>query len=244
VNALRAADNRYYSNAYGRFMTPDRYRKSANPNAPQSWNRYAYVVGDPTNNNDPTGLCVIDGVEYPDGGDECPNGTGVTVTGSGDPPPPTPDPDPSDPEPSSTNSTPGDPAGQPNYPSVWTPNCGWIEVTATFNMNNMLSCWISTQQQWQNCYNAVQQQQDAAAISWLEFIDNNYLFFEGIGFTIGAGVGFGLGAGPVGALLGSHIGMLSVDQFHTLIAIALNYYANLSPSPAAVAATCGPKPGN
>ena len=96
---------------------------------------------------------------------------------------------------------------------------------------------------WQNCYKAVQQQQDAAALNWLEFLDNNYLFFEALGGAAGAGFGLGLG-GPLGAYLGAHIGLLSVDQFHTLIAIALTYYANLSPSPAAVAAACGPKPGN
>jgi RHS repeat-associated protein len=51
--------NRYYSNAYGRFMTPDPYQKTAispsDPSSPQSWNRYAYVQGDPVNFSDPSG---------------------------------------------------------------------------------------------------------------------------------------------------------------------------------------------
>jgi RHS repeat-associated protein len=51
--------NRYYSNAYGRFMTPDPYQGNGggpgDPNNPQSWNRYAYTVGDPVNWNDPDG---------------------------------------------------------------------------------------------------------------------------------------------------------------------------------------------
>jgi RHS repeat-associated protein len=55
VSALDYANNRYYNNAYGRFMTPDPYQASANPSAPQSWNRYSYVLGDPVNANDPTG---------------------------------------------------------------------------------------------------------------------------------------------------------------------------------------------
>jgi hypothetical protein len=40
----------------GRFLTPDPYRASGGPAAPQSWNRYAYVEGDPVNRFDPTGL--------------------------------------------------------------------------------------------------------------------------------------------------------------------------------------------
>jgi len=52
--------NRYYSNAYGRFMTPDPYKGRSggpgDPNNPQSWNRYAYVLGDPVNWVDPAGL--------------------------------------------------------------------------------------------------------------------------------------------------------------------------------------------
>lgn len=37
-------------------MTPDPYRPSAQARNPQSWNRYAYTLGDPANRNDPTGL--------------------------------------------------------------------------------------------------------------------------------------------------------------------------------------------
>lgn len=50
--------NRYYSNAYGRFMTPDPYQASGGPTDPQSWNRYAYVNGDPVNTNDTVGLAA------------------------------------------------------------------------------------------------------------------------------------------------------------------------------------------
>ena len=55
-NTDALANNRYYSNAYGRFMTPDPYMASARPMDPGSWNRYNYGVGDPANRNDPTGL--------------------------------------------------------------------------------------------------------------------------------------------------------------------------------------------
>jgi RHS repeat-associated protein len=56
ATGLDYANNRYYSNAYGRFMTPDPYQASGGPNDPQSWNRYAYTRGDPVNRYDPTGL--------------------------------------------------------------------------------------------------------------------------------------------------------------------------------------------
>jgi RHS repeat-associated protein len=56
---LDYANNRYYNNSYGRFMTPDPYKGrsggAGDPNNPQSWNRYAYVVGDPVNLIDPSG---------------------------------------------------------------------------------------------------------------------------------------------------------------------------------------------
>ena len=49
-------NNRYYSNAYGRFMTPDPYQASGGPQDPGSWNRYTYTRGDPVNRRDPRGL--------------------------------------------------------------------------------------------------------------------------------------------------------------------------------------------
>lgn len=69
ATGLDYAMNRYYSNAYGRFMTPDPSWRSVDLKNPQTWNRYAYVVGDPVNANDPAGLDSFD-----DGGDGvCPN---------------------------------------------------------------------------------------------------------------------------------------------------------------------------
>ena len=74
VSSLDYANNRYYSNAYGRFMTPDPSMKSAHLTDPQSWNRYPYVGGDPVNHNDPSGLTTCD-----ENGDNCFDG--VTVNG-------------------------------------------------------------------------------------------------------------------------------------------------------------------
>jgi len=49
-----------YASGYGRFNSPDPYQAKAgganNPSAPQTWNRYTYVVGDPVNLIDPHGL--------------------------------------------------------------------------------------------------------------------------------------------------------------------------------------------
>jgi RHS repeat-associated protein len=52
------ADQRYFSSQTARFLTPDRYRRSARRGNPNSWNRYTYVIGDPVNFNDPRGLCA------------------------------------------------------------------------------------------------------------------------------------------------------------------------------------------
>src|SRR5688572_3496409 len=61
-NGLDYADQRYFSSQIGRFLTPDPYRASATKAEPLSWNRYAYVQGDPVNAYDPRGLqlCVIE----------------------------------------------------------------------------------------------------------------------------------------------------------------------------------------
>ncbi len=52
---VTGTDQRYYAPAYGRFITPDSYGKSANPRRPGSWNRYVYASDDPVNRNDPSG---------------------------------------------------------------------------------------------------------------------------------------------------------------------------------------------
>jgi len=58
-----SADQRYYASAYGRFNTADRLASSAMAGDPGSWNRYAYVGGDPVNRKDPKGLCSQD-IDY------------------------------------------------------------------------------------------------------------------------------------------------------------------------------------
>jgi RHS repeat-associated protein len=50
------ADQRFYASTYGRFNTPDPYKASGSTRDPGSWNRYAYVGGDPVNFGDPSGL--------------------------------------------------------------------------------------------------------------------------------------------------------------------------------------------
>jgi RHS repeat-associated protein len=50
------ADQRWYWPGTGRFTTEDPYEASGGPTEPNSWNRYAYVSGDPVNRNDPKGL--------------------------------------------------------------------------------------------------------------------------------------------------------------------------------------------
>jgi RHS repeat-associated protein len=56
VTGLDYADQRWYAQGQGRFLTSDPYQASAGAGDPASWNRYAYVQGDPTNWIDPRGL--------------------------------------------------------------------------------------------------------------------------------------------------------------------------------------------
>jgi RHS repeat-associated protein len=71
---LDYAQNRYHQPGMGRFLTPDRVNGALAD--PGSWNKYAYVAGDPINYYDPNGLsrigadegdCVIDGLVLPVG---------------------------------------------------------------------------------------------------------------------------------------------------------------------------------
>ena len=57
---LDYADNRYHNPGTGRFMTPDPSMSSMAPRNPLSWNRYAYVLGDPVNLVDKNGLATLD----------------------------------------------------------------------------------------------------------------------------------------------------------------------------------------
>jgi RHS repeat-associated protein len=68
-------DARYYGSSLGRFMSPDPGNAGASLDSPQSWNAYSYVLNNPLNAIDPTGLdCVYlndagTGVDGPNGVD-------------------------------------------------------------------------------------------------------------------------------------------------------------------------------
>jgi RHS repeat-associated protein len=53
---LDYANQRYHAPGFGRFMTADPYMASGGASEPGSWNRYAYVGGDPVNYTDVEGL--------------------------------------------------------------------------------------------------------------------------------------------------------------------------------------------
>lgn len=54
---LDYAQARYYSSVQGRFTSVDPLMRSASVSDPQSFNRYSYVLNDPLNLTDPSGLC-------------------------------------------------------------------------------------------------------------------------------------------------------------------------------------------
>ena len=58
VSGLDYAEQRYYSSAAGRFVTPDPYEGSVKLADPDSWNRYSFVKNNPVNFVDPNGLSV------------------------------------------------------------------------------------------------------------------------------------------------------------------------------------------
>jgi RHS repeat-associated protein len=54
--SLDFAQARYMSSGLGRFMSPDPANAGADFTNPQSWNAYAYVLGNPLGNVDPSGM--------------------------------------------------------------------------------------------------------------------------------------------------------------------------------------------
>jgi RHS repeat-associated protein len=54
---LLYANQRYLYQNWGRFLTADPFRRSANPSISSTWNRYTYSENDPINTYDPSGLC-------------------------------------------------------------------------------------------------------------------------------------------------------------------------------------------
>jgi RHS repeat-associated protein len=66
ATGLDYADQRYYASNFGRFMSPDRHGPR-NGRKPLRWNRYTYVLGDPINLRDKSGL---DEKKVEDGGDD------------------------------------------------------------------------------------------------------------------------------------------------------------------------------
>ena len=60
---LDYAQNRYYVQGLGRFLTADPYVASSSLRNPTTWNRYSYVESDPANKKDPSGLFSV-GTDY------------------------------------------------------------------------------------------------------------------------------------------------------------------------------------
>jgi RHS repeat-associated protein len=89
-SGLDYALNRYYASSMGRFLSVDPFGGSAVATNPQSWNRYAYALGDPINGTDPTGLVTYFSCDYgPEGFGKCgwkyapDGGVGETTVGGG-----------------------------------------------------------------------------------------------------------------------------------------------------------------
>jgi RHS repeat-associated protein len=78
------AQNRYYDSARGRFTTPDPSSSSYDLRNPLSFNRYAYVMGDPINKNDPSGLCGNDSSDDGSGDADGDGSNGDDDSGGGD----------------------------------------------------------------------------------------------------------------------------------------------------------------
>jgi RHS repeat-associated protein len=71
---LDYAEQRYHQPGMGRFLTPDPYQGSSEPDNPGSWNRYSYVGGDPIEYKDADGREECDPNEDGDCPEACPAG--------------------------------------------------------------------------------------------------------------------------------------------------------------------------
>jgi RHS repeat-associated protein len=69
--ALDYAQQRYYASTLGRFTSPDRSGKNESLANPLSFNRYAYVNGDPVNSNDPSGESEFSDICMSMGSESC-----------------------------------------------------------------------------------------------------------------------------------------------------------------------------
>lgn len=78
-SANEHAQFREYSNMAGRWFSPDPYQGSYDPNNPQSFNRYAYVLNNPLSFTDPLGLATVICYTYPDTNDPAYNRSGTTI---------------------------------------------------------------------------------------------------------------------------------------------------------------------
>jgi RHS repeat-associated protein len=95
TTGLRNIHQRFYASTYGRFNSPDRYKASAGPRDPTSWNRYSYTRVDPVNRYDPSGMLDCDPDDpscdpCEDGGCLCPDLVPTCGGDPGSPPPPGP----------------------------------------------------------------------------------------------------------------------------------------------------------
>ena len=83
-SGLYYADQRYYNSGWGRFLTADPSDGNIDPTVSGSFNRYAYVNGDPANGMDPRGLYEDDGGDDSGGDEGDGGGDGGGAGGGGD----------------------------------------------------------------------------------------------------------------------------------------------------------------
>jgi RHS repeat-associated protein len=182
ASGLDYANNRYYSNAYGRFMTPDPYQASGGPNDPGSWNRYSYVGGDPLNYIDSNGLFRSPASEPQDdqGGEGGgPPPSGCVVNGVW------------------TSPCPGVPTGNPGPQQPDKPN----PTQRTCGPNLYLDAFGHCVSQEQCQQSAMQQLQNQKQLAYNAFV-------QGFGYGAAGNV---IAQGLAGCVAGAFIGTIAGD---------------------------------